>query len=65
MHKIIWILLIIMGWSTVKDVLENIEYGYSWTEIHRTGVNDFFPHWFSFLYGIIIMIMGIFLLIFV
>ena len=64
MHKILWIILIFMGYKGIKDVLDNIRMGYRWTEIHRTGVNDVFPYWLDFLLALALLIMSIFGLIF-
>jgi hypothetical protein len=64
MHKILWIILIFLGYNNIKDILNDIRMGHRWTEIHRTGVNDFFPYWFDFLWSLALLIMAIFGLIF-
>jgi len=55
-----------MAWNSIKNVLGNIDQGQRWRDTYwNDGVNQIFPNWFHFLWGITMLIMSIFLLIFI
>jgi hypothetical protein len=64
MHKIMFIFIIFLGWDTLKRVRRNIKEGQHWGDDYDK-VYEWFPNWFHLLYGIVMLIMGIFLLIFI